>query len=407
MIYEQSNTFRKFAEIFGAVFAITILLLIQQQPAPGLEDLLWSMVIVLISLRYGVYYGAVPFLWAIGFFVFQTYASNQDVLIVISDSLFFIKLALYFFLLLFCGLYSLSQKERYTDLQHIYEEMKDEKEEVEKTLQQVLGLHEKYKDRILHTENSYEVIFDMIEQLNHTDPEIIQDEAIKVIRKHFEAKKVILYYISRQGNTLRVKLRWGSFEEEAASILLADAPSLLKRTLQMGSVQFRQPDDDSASPAIAGPIFVGGSLRYIAAVDEPAFEKLSPQEIQWFTWCLRWAGDRLTFAYRYEREVYKNDRYQGTGIYKMEAFFHRLSVEIDRMKQLGQPFASFDLEVGQANLKEMDFILQGHLRETDLTGFDEHSGKLYILLPVTSKSYIETIKERLLHALSLKGGEEK
>lgn len=407
MIYEQSSIKRKISEVLLSSIILAVLLSINLLFSNTIGELLWSLLIVLVSLRYGVYYGAVPFLAAMGYTMVHAYNQNTDILIIISDPLFLKEFALYFFLLLFCGLYSLSQKERYIDLTHMFQETKQEKQEIEKTLSEVLDLHEKYKERILNTENSYPVIFEMIQALNHTDPEIIQDEAVKIIRDHFSAEKVVLYHLSRQGKTLRVKLRWGNFENDSSSILVKEAPALLRRALETNEVCFRMPDDDADSPIIAGPVFISGNVRYLLSVNEASLEKLTELDMQWFMWCLRWMGDRLTFAYRYEREVYKHDRFPGTNIYKMEAFFHRLSVEIDRMKKLGQPFASFDLEVSHSDLREIEFILEEQLRETDLSGYDEHSKKLYILLPGTSKDYTSKVKNRIKEALAQNVGAGK
>ncbi|AZB43960.1 hypothetical protein CEF21_17480 [Bacillus sp. FJAT-42376] len=400
MIYKQSNIILKLAESFGLSFANLFFLHFFSENIPMLSEVLWSAAIVLISLRYGIYFGIVPFCSAVFSSIAFEIGNGGDLYLYLTDLSNMLVISLFFFLLLFTGLSRNSQQERYFDITNGYEEILEEKKILEETLDEALNINETYRKRFLESEDQYADMYEMITALNSTDSDTIFNEMVRIVNQRFTSRQLCLYLISSQGDSIRSKINTNQEGRLKSDYWLDEVPSLIGKVIKgQEHVMFRSREDDEASPAAAGPVFVYGEMRYILALDGIDLNACTSQHIQWLDWCLKWMGSRLSFAYTYEREKNEHQRYPGTGIYQLASFFKRFNAELERAEKIGQPFVIFELKTDRLMISEIDLLMKKQLRELDSAGWDEEAGILYVLLPGVDPANEPAVRERLQNAI--------
>ncbi|MBS2970038.1 hypothetical protein J9317_14805 [Metabacillus sp. KIGAM252] len=400
MIYRQSNTILKLTEAIGLSILSIILVFLFTDSLPVLNEVLWSVAIVLISMRYGLYFGLIPFFIAFLTSLAYEYQSGGDLYLYLTDLNHMLAMMLFFFLLLFTGLSSKSHKERYSDISYLYEEISEDKKLLEETLDEALSVNESYRKRFLESEDQYAEMYEMITALHFTDSDTIFNEMVRIVNQKFKGSQLVLYLISNHGDSIRSKINTNRDGKLKSNYWMAEMPSLFNKVMQETShVLFRSPEDDPASPALAGPVFIYGEMRYLLAVDGIDLKSCTSQQIQWLDWCLKWMGTRLGFAYKYEREQNHHERYPGTGIFKLASFFKRFNAELERAEKIGQPFVIFELNTAGLSLDEIDLLMKNQLRELDTAGWDEETEILYVLLPGVEPVNETAVKARLQRAL--------
>ncbi|MBY6036659.1 hypothetical protein KUV80_08345 [Fictibacillus nanhaiensis] len=386
--------FLKLLEIFLVTGLLYVAIQFENTLIYELMPFVWIVFIVLFSLRYGLYVGTIPFVAACVHFFVHSYLREEEMLEVMRNPVNLSLFGVYFLLYFICGSYSLSQKDRYTDIVHRYEETVEERDEIDSTLNEAMKTTEQLKNRLLENRNSLSSIYEMMSAMNHTEPELIFNEAMTVIREQFQAEQISIYYLSEHGDSLRMKLRWNKDGDSPQTLFLNDSPSLFQKVIHKEQVLLRNSDDDEGSPTIAGPILVAGKVRYICSIDSVDLMQLTKYNIHWLNTCLNWMGNRLSFAYQYDREINRDERYLGTNIYKEASFLKRLEIEKERLESLQQPYALFEIN-WQGDIRSLDLILNRVLREIDITGYDETNNRLSVLLPATDPKFSETVKNRV------------
>ncbi|MTH52810.1 hypothetical protein GKZ89_05260 [Bacillus mangrovi] len=405
MIYKQTNTILKMIESILLSIGCILLVFWFAEEIPVLDEVLWSAAIVLTALRYGTAYGLIPFGSAvISLFVYEV-VNGGDLYLFLTDLNSVLVIFLLFFLLLSSGLTKKAYSERYTDITNRYEEILEEKNLLVETLDEALAINGQYKKRFLEAEDQYSEMYDMITALNLTESDPIFNEMVRIVNQRFKTRQLILYLISSQGDSLRSKINTNSHGKLKANYLFDEMPSLLKRVLaESQKVQFHSAEDDDFSPAAAAPVFVFGEKRYILALDGISLSSCTSQQIQWLDWCLKWMGNRLSFAYRYERERNQHDMYLDTGIYRIASFFKRFNAELERAEKIGQPFVIFEISTKGLSIGEIDLLMKKQLRELDSAGWDEERNVLYVLLPGVDPSNEGAVRKRLQRAVEKEAG---
>lgn len=400
LIYNQSKTIRKVIEAFSltGLNAAAIFYFSENLPALGL--FVWPVAIVLISLRYGIYPGFIPFSGAVITTLFYEVNQGGDLYLFFTNFESILTLLLYFFLLLFTGLSRNSQQERYSDLTTLYQEASEEKRQLKEALEDALEVNRLYRKRFLESEDAFSEMYDMVTALNFTDSDTIFNELVRIVQLRFRSSQLVLYYISSQGHSIRSKINTNKVGSLKSNYRGEDVPGLISKVMNHSPrVLFKSADEADDSPMIAGPVFVVGEMRYVMALNGVKLESCTAHHIQWLDWCLKWAGNRLSFAYKYEQEKNHLERYEGTGIYKLASFFRKFNAELERVEKIGQPFVIFEIHTPGLSIGEIDLTVKNQLRELDSAGWDEETDILYVLLPGVEPAFEASVKARLQNAL--------
>ncbi|OOR27441.1 nucleoside-diphosphate sugar epimerase [Bacillus cereus] len=404
MYYKQSNSFQKMIEptvLFVALFFLSIL---TDFLTPTYEYFLILFITLIISSRYGISIALFVFLEAMIYIFVSGIYKEDDVLLYFYSSDYWISWIFLLVISLCCGLMSSSQKERYEDVHMINNELKAENKELKHVVKQLDETRITLRSRVLESNNHLSKMYHMFKALNHTHPEIVLDEGINVLKMYFGAKKIGIYHVDNNKQSLRIKLRSETGKSTLSqSIFVKNASLVIKNALAHNRPFFRTDEDFQDAPLLVGPVLFQDDVQYVIILDEIEFSKVTSEQFELFTWYLRWMGDRLQNASNLWLSSQEDRTFPKTSIYYEDEFEHLLKIEKKRYETLSYPYSYFEFNAPQDSLEMINSILKDHLRDIDIFGYSMTEQKIMILLPGTEEKFLLQVQTRIQNALSSKG----
>ncbi|PFB64598.1 nucleoside-diphosphate sugar epimerase [Bacillus anthracis] len=404
MHYRQSNLLQKMIEptiLFIALFFLSIL---TDFLTPTYEYFLLLFITLIISSRYGISIALFTFLEAMIYIFVSGIYKEDDILLYFYSLDYWINWIFLLVISLCCGLMSTAQKERYEDVHMINNELKAENKELKYVVKQLDETRITLRSRVLESNNHLSKMYHMFKALNHTHPEIVLDEGINVLKMYFGAKKIGIYHVDNNKQSLRIKLRAETGKNTLPqSIFVKNASLVIKNPLAHNRPFFRTEEDSQDAPLLVGPVLFQDDVQYVIILDEIEFSKVTSEQFELFTWYLRWMGDRLQNASNLWLSSQEDRTFPKTSIYYEDEFEHLLKIEKKRYETLSYPYSYFEFTVPQDSLEMINSILKDHLRDIDIFGYSTTKQKVMILLPGTEEKFLLPVQIRIQNALSSKG----
>lgn len=404
MYYKQSNFFQKMIESTILFIVLFFLSTLTDFLTPTYEYFLLLFITLIISSRYGISIALFAFLEAIIYIFIRGIYQGNDVLLYFYSSDYWISWIFLLIISLYCGLMSTSQKERYEDVHIINTELKDENKELKHVIKQLDETRITLRSRVLESNNHLSKMYHMFKALNHTHPEIVLDEGMNVLKMYFGAKKIGIYHVDNNKQSLRIKLRSETGESTLPqSIFVKNTSLVIKNALAHNRPFFRTNEDFQDAPLLVGPVLFQEDVQYIIILDEIEFSKVTSEQFELFTWYLRWMGDRLQNASSIWLASQEDRTLPNTSIYYQDEFEHLLKIEKKRYETLSYPYSYFEFNAPQDSLQVINSILKDLLRDIDILGYNKDQQKIMVLLPGTKEQFLSPVKERIQKALFSEG----
>ncbi|PKJ52318.1 GAF domain-containing protein [Bacillus sp. SN10] len=404
MHYKQSNLFKKLIEPTILFITLFVLSILTNFFTSTYEYFILLLITLIISSRYGISIALFTFLESIVYIFVSGIYKGDDVLLYFYSSDDWISWIFLLVISLYCGLMSTSQKERYEDLHMVNTELKSENKELKYVIKQLDETRITLRSRVLESNNHLSKMYHMFKALNHTHPEIVLDEGMNVLKTYFGAKKIGIYHVDNNKQSLRIKLRSETGKNILPqSIFVKNASSVIKNALAHNRPFFRTEEDFQDAPLLVGPVLFQDNVQYIIILDEIEFSKITSEQFELFTWYLRWMGDRLQNASNIWISSQEERTFPKTSIYYEDEFEHLLKIEQKRYETLSYPYSYFEFHASQDSLQVINSILKAHLRDIDIFSYSTTHQKIMILLPGTEEKFLLQVKTRLQNALSAEG----
>ncbi|MGE6538815.1 GAF domain-containing protein [Bacillus luti] len=404
MHYKQSNLFMKLIEPTILFIALFVLSILTDFFTSTHEYFILLFITLIISSRYGISIALFTFLESIVYIFVSGIYKGDDILLYFYSSDHWISWIFLLVVSLYCGLMSTSQKERYEDIHMVNTELQSENKELKYVIKQLDETRVTLRSRVLESNNHLSKMYHMFKALNHTHPEIVLDEGMNVLKTYFGAKKIGIYHVDNNKQSLRIKLRSETGENTLSqSIFVKNASSVIKNALAHNRPFFRTEEDFQDAPLLVGPVLFQDNVQYIIILDEIEFSKITSEQFELFTWYLRWMGDRLQNASNIWISSQEERTFPNTSIYYEDEFEHLLKIEQKRYETLSYPYSYFEFHASQDSLQVINTILKTHLRNIDIFSYSTVHQKIMILLPGTEEKFLLQVKTRIQNALSAEG----
>ncbi|BCB40525.1 hypothetical protein BCJMU51_5443 [Bacillus cereus] len=404
MHYKQSNLFKKLIEPTILFIALFVLSILTNFFTSTHEYFILLLITLIISSRYGISIALFTFLESIVYIFVSGIYKGDDVLLYFYSSDDWISWIFLLVISLYCGLMSTSQKERYEDIHMVNTELNSENKELKYVIKQLDETRITLRSRVLESNNHLSKMYHMFKSLNHTHPEIVLDEGMNVLKKYFGAKKIGIYHVDNNKQSLRIKLRSETGKNTLPqSIFVKNSSSVIKNALAHNRPFFRTEEDFQDAPLLVGPVLFQDNVQYIIILDEIEFSKITSEQFELFTWYLRWMGDRLQNASNIWISSQEERTFPKTSIYYEDEFEHLLKIEQKRYETLSYPYSYFEFHASQDSLQVINSILKAHLRDIDIFSYSTTDQKIMILLPGTEEKFLLQVKTRIQNALSAEG----
>ncbi|MGP7819541.1 nucleoside-diphosphate sugar epimerase [Niallia sp. 01092] len=401
MYYQQSNLARKLIEATFAFLLLGITSQVFHVVTPSYEYLLLVFIVMLFSIRYGIYLAIFSFIEAFLYTIVIGLLREEAVILYFYSVNQWVHWFFLFSVSICCGFFSTSYKERYEDVHLNKNELEAENEELKNTVEHLNESRIKLKSSMLESDNQLSKLFYMFKELNHSHPEVLLDEGLNVLKEYFNAKRIGIYYVNSTRQTLRLKLRSeGKGKALPATIFVEKGPAVIKNALTHGRAFFRTIEDPDDAPLLVGPVINQDQIQYVIVLDDIEFSNVTSQQFELFVWFLRWMGDRLGHALDTWKMDISSRTIPGTVVYHASEFHRLVAIEKKRQKILDYPYSYLTMKVPESSLKEISKLVKQQLRDIDYLGYSMEEQILMILLPCTEEKHISVIEERVWKAVS-------
>ncbi|TGB03817.1 hypothetical protein [Halobacillus salinus] len=406
MFYKQTSTVRKVIELL-------VILLIA-----GFVDQVFSLnmvewvfnpffiIVLLFALRYGLVMGLASFLLTLGYYMIEMSLSGGDVFLLFYDPDNYVELLYILVVAVLGGLFSTSWKERYESLHYTYEETNDENIEMKEVIELLEQSQRSMQERVLESEYSLKRLYDVAKALDQPSPDLVRNEAIRLIADLFQSEEVALYHVDSSQHAMRLFVRKGSGDSFPQTIFIDRGSMMYQRLFAEKTITIRTVQDEEDAPVLAGPVLSNGTIKEVLIIRDLDFARLTNYEIQILSILLDWLADRLEKSHKAIMKEEEKWMYPGTGIYYKEAFDEKVHVQEKRSQTYGVPFSTLRMDFNETedrSLLEVEVILRAYLREMDIIGYDEDNRQLLFLLPGTESSKSSIVEDRISKYLHEKG----
>ena len=221
MIYTQQRTSIKWIEMIATIFFIGVidytfrLSLSEWAINPRVSDWVIDPLIfyvLLFSLRYGLLGAVVSFTLTVFYHVTFVLLDGGDLLLYLNESNGIDWWLLHFLVAISAGVFSTSYHERFQSLQIRQEELKDENEQLKKTLYQLRESQAEMRKKVLDSSNTLSKIYETGLYLDQDMTEVVRDHLIQTIEERFKAHQLAIYHVDASKKARRLHVRSGDKE---------------------------------------------------------------------------------------------------------------------------------------------------------------------------------------------------
>ncbi|MDQ0300122.1 hypothetical protein J2S78_002569 [Salibacterium salarium] len=290
---EYKNVIKKWGE-FVALFGILGLFDYSIGFEPDfVRPVILLGVILLFSLAYGWKMGALSICASILYMIVNAVVSGHDMLLLFLDMNEAKWFILYIFVWGFCGFYSTAMQEKKEDLKDEHEELYRTNKELEESINTLAESRRDLRQKILEFEHSPKVMYERLNQIEISGPDVVIENVINVVSQHFKTSEVGFYIIDNATKSL--KLHMSSLDKEglSESILLTEKSCFYQRVINERNVLMKQKHDEENDPMVAGPLIEDEDVFGILVIKRMHFDFLQPFELEMLQCILDWASHCL------------------------------------------------------------------------------------------------------------------
>ena len=274
-----------------------------------------------------------------------------------------------------------SQKNKYSFLTDVYNETKIIKNELE--------------NQIIDTEDSFGVIYGIIQDLDSLEIEKIFSSAIGAIERIMKTDSVSIYAFTdgENGNFMRMKARSLILEDKIPNSIKISNFKELEEVIKTKSIYVNRKFDPNI-PVMMAPVLDEKKVIAIVSVHRTKFENLTLHYENLFQTIVGLITNTLKRAYFFEASLRDKRYVAGTRILTSQTFGKILQEVKNNKEELGMSYALLAVSSKGETYSQISEKVVTGIRDNDYIGLSD-SGKIYILLSNTKNNYANIVIERL------------
>ncbi len=274
-----------------------------------------------------------------------------------------------------------SLKNKYTFLLDVYNETRIVKNELE--------------NQVIDTEDSFSVIYRIIQEVDSLEIEKVFSGAISAIEKIMKTNQVSIYTLNNDGTNsfMRLKARSLALDDKVPnSIRISDFAPILE-VIESKSMYVNRKLDPNI-PVIIAPVLEDRNVIAVVSIHKTAFENLTMHYENLFQTIIGLITNALKRAYFFEASL-KDKRYvENTRILTSQTFEKILAEIRNNKEELGMSYTLLKVNRIEESFKEIsDKVISG-IRDNDYIGLNNDEN-IYVLLSNTKNNYANLVIERL------------
>jgi hypothetical protein len=280
-----------------------------------------------------------------------------------------------------------SLKNKYSFLTDVYNETKIIKNELE--------------NQIIGTEDSFGVIYGIIQKLESLEIEKIFSSAIGAIERIMKTNLVSIYTLSYGGsnNFMRLRSRSILLEDKIPNSIKISNFKELEEVVKTKSIYVNRKLDPNI-PVMMAPVLDEKKVIAIVSVHRTKFENLTLHYENLFQTIVGLITNTFKRAYFFEASLRDKRYIANTRILTSQTFGKILREVKNNKEELGMSYALLAVSSQGETHSQISNKAINCIRDNDYIGLSD-SGKIYILLSNTKNNYANIVTGRL-HKVGIK-----
>lgn len=355
--------------------------------------------VLIIALFFGKTQAVVSCALVIVLFSYENMMAGRDFITLFIDNEVLMQFAVYLFIGLIVG-YIIDRKkidahgakqelvaagQKYDFLQDLYQEIRDQKEELE--------------TQIVESEDGIGKIYSMVQQLDSLEPDDIFVGATAVIEQTMKTNAAAIYLVN-SNRYLRLVSKSRRNDLIIPSSIMVKDESVLAQVISSKENFFNKKFVENM-PQMIAPIVKQDKTIAVVFIYEMNFENLTLYYQNLFHVIVSLISSSLIKATDYVQATNQERYYDGTVVLKPEYFAKILASKQKAWQQFKIPYTKLSIEKTY-QLEQLNKVTQ-LLRETDYVGV-EADGTLSILLANTDEKTAQHVITRLQYQQISVGG---
>lgn len=382
----------KIFELF-ALFAVSELLIRLTNSA-----IIFSIVdfrtifVVIMATIYGTSFGlSAAFLSSISYF-FARIESGTNALTIFYEPTNWLAFVLYFLVGGLCGYIHLKNKDHCKTVEDQSRFMQDKLTFVTELYEETLQDKKALKKQIISSKDSFGKILDITKNLNSTLPQQLYLKIVETFENVLKNKSIAVYLINPNTPFARLQVASRDMLDTVSRSIVLDNYAPVIEKLENGEI-WKNTELNLDYPAYAYGVYREGELVLIIFLWHANIDQRTLYYVNLFKILCDLAQMSLLRAYDYSIAMYEKQYIPNTHImnsqYFEECFENYLALSAKKVMS----FVILEIDVNGHTLEEVDKMVSGKIRTTDVIGLNSE-GKLRIILSQASHDDLKYILPR-------------
>ncbi len=332
-----------------------------------------TIVIGIMSLKYGVYISLQTVIIASLFYILAYYQLGNDLVVFFLDFSYYKFILLFFYITLSLVSFSDNIKKKIDDLKDENKILEEKnKNQREKNLE-LVNINERLKSRIVGSKESILTLHQITSSILTKNVEKIFTQILQILTDFLGSDVVSIYIYNKERNTFRARVKIGN--SVIPNFIIVEEGDIYSKVLKSKETLEGNRDLNIKNPVYVAPILKGEEVVGIVNIERLKYNNQEKYLLELFKVISQWINNALVNAFdKAEIETLKNS-YENTRIYNLQYFSYILEEDKKRKKLFGSEYIA--LEAGNPNFtpKELNEKLKGKVRDIDVVGMSEETIK--------------------------------
>jgi polysaccharide biosynthesis protein PelD len=290
---KRSLKLRKYGEIFSVFLAFFLIDQLFEFDLTSWRSSVLFCIALFFSLKYGWKLGMIGFSLTVIYQMLFSLLNNMDILLLIYDT----NQANWLFMTLIgsvlSGLFITSIQEQYKQLNEEHSEIKGNYHHLSKMNEVLEQSRNQLIKKIMEFENTPSTLSLLMRSIYDSKPDQIYEHLVQTLTTYFQTNEVFVYLREPGSNSFRMYEQVNQSTPLAKQCISIETSTFYKRLIEQKKVMMRDKTDEENAPLLAGVISIKDEVTSIIVMNQIAFERLTPYEMDVLQNLLYWTGDCL------------------------------------------------------------------------------------------------------------------
>lgn len=342
------------------------------------------IVVGVMALKYGVYKSFQTVFFAFFFYILAFYKLGNDIVLFFLTFENYKYILIFFFTALVLGRFSDVSRKKINDLKNENIELKNRKEIQKKKNLELVNINDRLKTRIINSKESILTLHHITSSILKMKTEEIYTEVIEILMEFLGCDVVSIYMLNYEKKLLRAKIKVG--KSLLPNYFQLDKEEKLSEILIKKDIV--EIENSKGNLMYASPILQKDRVLGVIIVEKLKYEYRENYIGKLLQVISVWVNNALVQAFEREEKEHRENTYENTNIFKMSYFNEFLQEEKKRKKLFNSSFVAIEGRLKNNNPVEIDKLIKGKIRNTDLVGLDSEFIRLLFVNATTSDTSI-------------------